>query len=163
MSISLQGDVLPGGNDSLGMSAPTASGFDLLTTDEVVVPDVGGRPTAILFAPLADWCPHCPQHVEDVAEYLAAGNTIPPAIHVVAVVSYDNPSAQYPQNEWLAGLGWTIPTLVEPSTADIGRAYALVSVPTWVLIDPDGNVAGFADGHVADVADVIAQTVALAG
>lgn len=62
------GDALGSVNEAVGLPAPTIEGFDYLSAEPV---NWGGDgPAAVLFAPLADWCPHCSIHLEQLTSTL---------------------------------------------------------------------------------------------
>lgn len=152
------GDPLAAINGAVGQQAPTIEGYDYLTTDPVSWGSDG--PAAVLFAPLADWCPHCSIHLGQVTDYLAE-NDGPGTAQVLLVTSDEQPSGQHPQDEWLTDRGWPFATVLETLDISIATAFGITNVPTWVLVGSDGTVTEVVDGHHVTPADVFAKIDAL--
>jgi thiol-disulfide isomerase/thioredoxin len=141
-------------NEAVGLPAPTIKGFDYLSADPVSWGTDG--PAAVLFAPLGDWCPHCSIHLDQLTGYLA-DNDGPQGAQLLLVTQEEQPSAQYPQDEWLASEGWPYPTVLDPSGIPISKAFGLTSVPTWILVSSDGTVAEVVDGHHVTPTEVFSR------
>lgn len=98
-----------------------------------------GKPAAVLFAQLADWCPHCSEHVIQLIGFTADYED-PGTAQVLLVTSRESPSNQHSQDEWLSELGWSYPTVLGNLDLSIAGAFGMTSIPTWFLVDSDGVV-----------------------
>ncbi len=153
------GDRITGLDVAIGSAAPIITGHDYLTGEEIAW---GGQgvPAAVLFAPLADWCPHCAEHVKDLAEH-SATNEEPENAQVLLVTQRDSLSFTYPQDEWLSDIGWRYSAVLDNLDVSISGVYGVTTVPTWFLVDSSGAIADLLDGHHVSAADVFARIEAL--
>jgi len=137
-----------------GEPAPAAS-LPRLGGGQIVVP-VPGRATLILFTksscPTCRWAaPHF-QRLRDVAADLP--------LEVVTVAQDDEPAeAAFAEEFGVAG-----PVALEASPWSLAAAYGLTTVPTAVLVDDRGRVAGVSAGFARDdLAEVVASAASAAG
>ena len=154
----VSGDSIEDLSAAVGADSPVIEGVDYLTAEQFNWSS--GTPRAVLFAPLADWCPHCSVHLEQLGNHLKENGT-PTSATVLLVTSEEQPSAQYPQDEWLTGAGWTYSTTIEPDDFSISTAFGVTSVPTWFLVGSDGVIVDVVDGHHVSPEDIFAMIDAL--
>ena len=127
----VSGTPIVGLGSAVGSEAPTIAGHDYLTGEEVAWGG-NGRPAAVLFAPLVDFCPHCSNHLEDIAAH-TADNPIPTNADILLVTERESQAAAHPQDEWLAKRDWRLPTVLGSLDLSIPTAFSVESVPTWFL------------------------------
>lgn len=127
---------------AIGRLAPSFKGQTITGESLEVVP--GSRPTVVLF--LAHWCGHCQAEVSVVQSYVDEVG-VPSSVDFYAVLGSEDPSGgNYPAEAWLEREGWTIPTIKDAADDRLIFAYGLTAYPYFVVIAPDGTVAGRATG-----------------
>lgn len=112
-----------------GVRAPSFTLPDIDTAEPVSDPwrDAAG-PTVLAFFKAT--CPVCQMAAPLVRAVADGGAT------VIAVGEDPAPTLTRYRDRW----GQTVPTLSEPPPYRVSGAYGLVSVPSLVLVDPDGTV-----------------------
>jgi cytochrome c biogenesis protein CcmG, thiol:disulfide interchange protein DsbE len=144
---------------AVGKTVPTLAGSSVGDGGAVTIgPDTGdGEPQAIVF--VAHWCPHCQAEVPRLVALAKQGVFDGVKVSAVAT-STDDRLDNYPPSAWLKNVDWPFPVLADSKTGTAGKAYGLTAFPYFVLVNPDGTVAGRATGEVSD-ADVKADIKAL--
>lgn len=137
----------PATDKGIGLPAPKIEGesFDGST---VTVDPTDGTPKVIVF--VAHWCPHCQKEVPLVQEWIDAG-LVPDGVELFAVstaVAADRPN--YPPSEWIAGVGWEPPVLLDNPDQAAASAYGLGGYPFFVLIGADGKVVQRGSGEIPE-------------
>ncbi|HEX6419387.1 MAG TPA: TlpA disulfide reductase family protein [Acidimicrobiales bacterium] len=145
-----------GGDPAVGAAMPVLSGTTL-DGDSITVP-TPGRPTMIVY--LAHWCPHCRAEVPVVQRWVDEGG-LPEGVDLVAVsTAADERRPNYPPAAWLAGEGWTAPTLVDGDGA-AATASGVSAFPFFVAVDGEGTVVARTSGELgADRLDALAAGLA---
>jgi len=143
---------------AIGETVPTLQGKSVDDGSPVTIgPDGGGEPQAIVF--VAHWCPHCQAEVPRLVALAKQGAFEGVKVSAVATSTSDQ-APNYPPSKWLQDAHWPFPVMADSKTGTAGRAYGLSAFPYFVLLNPDGTVAGRATGEVSD-ADVLANVAAL--
>jgi thiol-disulfide isomerase/thioredoxin len=120
-----------------------------------IAPD--GKPKAVVF--VAHWCPHCQAEVPRLVALAKQG--VFDGLEVSAVATGTNSTyPNYPPSAWLKDKSWPFPVMADSKTGTAAQAFGLDAYPYFVLVNPDGTVAGRATGEVSD-ADVTANVKAL--
>jgi thiol-disulfide isomerase/thioredoxin len=143
--VSVTGEALPqypdtGTDPAVGMQMPTLKGDDLQGQELTIGPS--GNPTMLVY--LAHWCPHCNDEVPVLVDWMAGGGGEGVEIRGIAT-GIDENKPHYPPTSWLEELGWTPPTLLDP-TGTAAQASGLSSFPYFVFLDDKGNVTSRASG-----------------
>jgi thiol-disulfide isomerase/thioredoxin len=141
-SVQISGTPLPrlaGGTDpAIGMVAPDLAGLDFEGNAVQVSND--GRAKIVVF--LAHWCPYCREEVPVVRDWFGT-TELPPDVDVYSVSPLtDFTRGNYPPRTWFEQEAWNVPLIVDDSLDSAANAFGLNAVPFWVLISPDGTVAG---------------------
>ncbi len=147
----------PAIDPAIGAKAPTLSGLGFDGSPVSITP--GERPTIVMF--VAHWCPHCQREVPQVVKWLAAG--VADGVDMKAVAtSTDAKLPNYPPSSWLAGEGFTVPTLVDSTESTAASAYGLDAFPYFVAVDAKGNVTKRMAGELteAQFTDLVAAAKA---
>jgi hypothetical protein len=107
-----------------------------------------GRPRMMVF--LAHWCPHCQDDVDNLTDWLEAGNELPTDRVDVQSVStlVDEGRGNYPVSDWLEDEGWPYPTVIDDEANTIYTTFGGGGTPFWVFVNPDGTVAGRVGGEL---------------
>jgi hypothetical protein len=107
-----------------------------------------GRPRMLVF--LAHWCPHCQDDVDNLTDWLEAGNELPiDRVDVQAVSTLvDEGRGNYPVSDWLEDEGWPYPTVIDDEANTIYTSFGGSGTPFWVFVNPDGTVAGRFGGEL---------------
>lgn len=129
-----------------GDGAVDYTATDMATGEEVSVDDLRGRPA--LLVSWATWCRECDEELDGLAAF--AGSPEAEGIEIVAV----NLDAAEVTDEIEAKIerhGLTT-TLWRDRRNEFKRAFGALGVPTTVLLDAEGTVAGVFPGAV-DFAD----------
>jgi thiol-disulfide isomerase/thioredoxin len=116
-----------------------------------------GRPRMLVF--LAHWCPHCQDDVDNLTDWLEAGNELPTDRVDVQSVStlVDEGRGNYPVSDWLEEQNWPYPTVIDDETNTLYTTFGGGGTPFWVFVNPDGTVAGRVGGELdpEDIADLM--------
>lgn len=128
----------PGTDSEVGQPVPAITG-QLFNGEPITIGgSTSGKPTVILG--VAHWCPHCQKEVPIIQKWLDENGT-PTDVDLVAISTSAEPAkGNWPANEWLAGDGWTVPTLVDDKAGTAASAIGLSGFPFMVVVDADGNV-----------------------
>jgi len=128
----------PGVDDAVGQPVPAVTG-QLFNGEPITIGgNASGKPTVIVG--VAHWCPHCQKEVPIIQKWLDANGT-PTDVDIVAISTSAAPAkGNWPASEWLAGAGWTVPTLVDDQAGTAAAAIGLSGFPFMVVVDADGNV-----------------------
>lgn len=142
---------------AVGMASPSISGED--SSGTAVTFEPGTNPTVLVF--VAHWCPHCQAEIPRLVDWLEA-NPDRLGVDMIAVATGTaQGQPNYPPADWLDGEGWTAPLIMDDEDSSVGEAFGLTSYPFWVIVAPDGTVAGRAAGELAeDQIDSLMQNVA---
>ncbi len=136
----------PAGDPAIGAVAPLVTGGDLLTAEPVTI-EAAGRPLAIGF--FAHWCPHCQREVDEITEWLAAGNQFPAGVDFMTVSTFEDATrGNHPPAAWLSNKGWPFPVVADTDGFAAAEAFGVASIPFFVFIDADGVVIGRLSGNV---------------
>jgi cytochrome c biogenesis protein CcmG/thiol:disulfide interchange protein DsbE len=141
------------GDPAVGLTIPEVDGADFAGNPVAI--DLDGKPKVLLF--LAHWCGHCQAEVPVVQDWIDSG-AAPTDIEVISVATaIDDSLPNYPPDEWLEREGWTVPVIVDPTTA-VSQAYGLNAYPYWVFVDGEGKVTGRLTGElpIADLETILA-------
>ena len=163
--VTVDGTALPQYSDSysgtkkdpaLAKTIPTLHGTSVFNGKPVTIaPD--GKPKAVVF--VAHWCPHCQAEVPRLVALAKQG--VFDGLEVSAVATGTNSTyPNYPPSAWLKDKSWPYPVMADSKTGTAAQAFGLDAYPYFVLVNPDGTVAGRATGEVSD-ADVTANVKAL--
>jgi len=144
---------------AIGETIPTLQGKSVDDGSPVTIgPDDGdGQPQAIVF--VAHWCPHCRAEVPRLVALAKQGAFEGVKVSAVAT-STSEQAPNYPPSKWLQDAQWPFPVMADSKSGTAAQAYGLSAVPYFVLVNPDGTVAGRATGEISD-ADVRANVAAL--
>ena len=130
----IQGDTA---DTALCARAPIVSGYDY-AGDPVTIDAAADGPTMVVL--LAHWCPHCNAEIPRLNEWREGGN-VPDGLNVVGVsTGIDSSRANYPPDEWLAGMDWQWPVLADTAESTAFQAFGGQYFPTVVIIGSDGRV-----------------------
>ncbi len=135
----------PATDTAIGAKAPVLNGLGFDGSPVSITP--GERPTIVMF--VAHWCPHCQREVPQVVKWLAAGVANGVDMKAVAT-STDAKLPNYPPSSWLAGEGFTVPTLVDSTESTAASAYGLDAFPYFVAVDAKGNVTKRMAGELTE-------------
>ncbi len=147
----------PAIDPAIGAKAPALNGLGFDGSPVSITP--GERPTIVMF--VAHWCPHCQREVPQVVKWLAAG--VAKGVDMKAVAtSTDAKLPNYPPSSWLAGEGFTVPTLVDSTESTAASAYGLDAFPYFVAVDAKGYVTKRMAGELteAQFTDLVAAAKA---
>lgn len=90
----------------------------------------------------ASWCPDCVREIPAVKDLYAEFN--PKGVQFVSV-SFDHEEDSWRKMLAQADFGWTqVCNLIKWKENPINDAYGLHWIPTLILVDPQGNIAGYA-------------------
>lgn len=137
----------PEDDPAVGMTPPTLKGQSFDGSPVTIEPG-DGAPKLVMF--VAHWCPHCQKEVPLVQEWIDAG-LVPDGVELFAVstaVAADRPN--YPPSEWIAGVGWEPPVLLDNPDQAAASAYGLGGYPFFVLIGADGKVVQRGSGEIPE-------------
>jgi len=132
---------------AVGETIPTLQGRSIFDGSSITIgPDGGGgKPQMIVF--VAHWCPHCQAEVPRLVELAKQGTLDGVKVSAVATsTSQDAPN--YPPSAWLKGDDWPFPVMADSRSGTAARAYGLTAFPFFVLVNPDGTVAGRGSGEI---------------
>jgi thiol-disulfide isomerase/thioredoxin len=134
---------------ALGDTIPTLEGRSIDDGTPVTIgPDTGdGEPQMIVF--VAHWCPLCQAEVPLLVELANAGVLDGVMVSAVATSTASN-ADNYPPSAWLKDVDWPFPVLADSKTGTAARAYGLTAFPYFVMVHPDGTVAGRGTGELPD-------------
>lgn len=128
----------PGVDAAVGQPVPAVTGQLFGGQPLTIGGATSGKPTVIVG--VAHWCPHCQKEVPLIQKWLDDNGT-PTDVDIVALSTGGVPSrGNWPANEWLAGEGWTVPTMVDDQAGTAAAAIGLSGFPFIVAVDADGNV-----------------------
>ncbi len=133
---------------AVGSLAPTITGTDLLTGEQVSTFDStqAGRPLLIGF--YAHWCPHCQSEVPAVVNGLVQ-TPLPQGVDFVAVSTFvDRTRGNHPPDAWFRREGWNLPVIPDTRGSAVSEVFGVQSVPFLVLVDADGNIAARVPGSL---------------
>jgi thiol-disulfide isomerase/thioredoxin len=143
---------------AIGETIPTLQGKSVDDGSPVTIgPDGGGEPQAIVF--VAHWCPHCQAEVPRLVALAKQRGFDGVKVSAVATSTSDQ-APNYPPSKWLQHAHWPFPVMADSKTGTAAKAYGLSAFPYFVLVNPDGTVAGRATGEISD-ADLLANIAAL--
>ena len=134
---------------AIGETIPTLQGKSVGDGGPVTIgPDGGnGEPQMIVF--VAHWCPHCQREVPLLVGLAKQG--VFDGVKVSAVATSTNEQADnYPPSAWLKKVEWPFPVLADSPSGTAGKAYGLSAFPYFVLVNPDGTVAGRGTGELPE-------------
>ena len=134
---------------AVGDTIPTLEGKSVDDGSPVTVgPDGGdGEPQMIVF--VAHWCPHCQAEVPRLVELAKDGVFDGVKVSMVAT-STSEEAPNYPPSAWLKDENWTFPVLADSKTGTAARAYGLTAFPYFVMVYPEGTVAGRGTGELPE-------------
>jgi thiol-disulfide isomerase/thioredoxin len=134
---------------AVGDTVPTLEGKSVQDGSPVTIgPDTGdGEPQMIVF--VAHWCPHCQAEVPRLVELAQEGLFDGVKVSAVAT-STSSDAPNYPPSAWLKDEKWTFPVLADSKTGTAARAYGLTAFPYFVMVSPDGTVAGRGTGELPE-------------
>jgi hypothetical protein len=142
---------------SVGAMMPAITGIDPGGTTQVFA---NGRPRAVMLA--AHWCPACQSEIDDINAYLDGGGEFPSGVDIQVIATWTDPlRANYPPGEWLAGNGWSYPTIVDDEDTTLANTLGLTGTPMWIFVSPDGLVVERTGSISAE--DIAARLEVLAG
>src|SRR5690606_1606366 len=96
------------------------------------------------------WCPHCQAEVPRIVDAMGSG-ALPDDLRVVAIsTSVSTAQPNYPPSEWLDREGWAGEVIADDAENRASRAFGLVSFPTSILLDAEGNVMWRRAGELPD-------------
>jgi thiol-disulfide isomerase/thioredoxin len=144
---------------AVGDTIPTLEGAALGTGTPVTIgPDsADGEPQMIVF--VAHWCPHCQAEVPRLVALAKQGVFDGVRVSAVATSTASN-ADNFPPSAWLKDVDWPFPVLADSTNGTAGRAYGLSAFPYFVMVRPDGTVAGRATGELPE-AELQANIAAL--
>jgi hypothetical protein len=157
-AVDVEGATLPAfdgnGNadDAVGETLPTLVGENFDEDAVTVAPD--GTPQILLV--LIHSCPHCQAEVPRVVELADEG--VFDGVTVTAIPTNTGEQyANYPPSSWLEREKWPFPVLLDDTKGTAAGALGTTTVPFFVFVDADGNVAGRASGEVdgADLTKIV--------
>lgn len=126
-----------------GPAGPVAyEAKDLATGDDVSVASLRGRPT--LLVSWTTWCTECDEELAGLQAF--ATSRAAAGLHIVAV-NLDAADVTDEIEAKIAAHGLTT-ALWRDRRNDFKRVFGAIGVPTTVLLDADGNVAGTFAGAV---------------
>ena len=134
---------------AIGDTIPTLQGKSVGDGGAITIGPKGGdgEPQMIVF--VAHWCPHCQAEVPRLVQ-LAKGGVFD-GVKVSAVATGTNEQADnYPPSAWLKRVDWPFPVMADSPTGTAAQAYGLQSYPYFVLVNPDGTVAGRGSGELPE-------------
>lgn len=148
--VTISGDSLPafvqGADPAVGLQIPSVAGSAFDGTP-ASIDSTDGRPKALLF--LAHWCQHCQAEAPEVQAWVDAGG-LPDDVDLIGIAtSSSDIRPNFPPSEWLEGVGWSSPIVVDDDNYSTARAFGLEAFPFWVFVDGDGNVVGRVAGRVS--------------
>lgn len=140
--VQIEGTPLPrleGGTDpAIGMTVPSLTGFDFEGNAVSVTND--GRGKIIFF--VAHWCPYCREELPVVRDWFGTTD-LPPDVDLYSVSTLtDFTRGNYPPRTWFEQESWNVPLIVDDALDSAANAFGLNAVPYWVLVSPDGTLAG---------------------
>jgi cytochrome c biogenesis protein CcmG, thiol:disulfide interchange protein DsbE len=100
----------------------------------------------VIFA--AHWCPVCQREVPKIQDWLDE-DSLPEEVDVYLVstnAQADGP--EYPPSEWLGGLGWSEPVLLDNADQFAAVTWGLPGYPYMVFVGADGAVVQRASGEL---------------
>ena len=116
-----------------GQQAPSWTGVDLMTTEQVVFPEVlEGKPAVLIF--WATWCPYCkafmPYAKQIEADYAEQG---------VKIITFNaKERGRGDARAYVASLGY--PMLAIQEADDIAEDYNIQFIPGLLVVNGDGEV-----------------------
>ncbi|HEY3669839.1 MAG TPA: TlpA disulfide reductase family protein [Acidimicrobiia bacterium] len=134
---------------AIGETIPTLDGSSLGDGGPITIgPDTGnGEPQMIVF--VAHWCPHCQNEVPLLVGLAKQGVFDGVQVSAVATSTSDQ-APNYPPSAWLKKEKWPFPVLADSKTGTAAKAYGLSAFPYFVLVNPDGTVAGRGTGELPE-------------
>jgi thiol-disulfide isomerase/thioredoxin len=134
----------------VGETIPTVEGKSIYDGSAITIgPDSGdGEPQMIVF--LAHWCPHCQREVPLLVDL--ADDGVFDGVKVTAVATGTNSDApNYPPSAWLQDdEDWPFPVMADSPSGTAAQAYGLTGYPYFVMVHPDGTVAGRGSGELPE-------------
>ncbi len=133
---------------AVGSLAPTVTGTDLLTGEQVSTFDStqAGRPVIIGF--YAHWCPHCQSLVPQVVAGLEQ-TPLPEGVDFVAISTFeDRTRGNHPPDAWFRREGWSQPVIPDTRGSAVAEVFGVQSVPFLVLVGADGTIAARLPGSI---------------
>ena len=98
---------------------------------------------------VAHWCPHCQAEVPLLVALAKQG--VFDGVKVSAVATGTNDAADnYPPSAWLKEVDWPFPVMADSKQGTAAQAYGLTGYPYFVLVNPDGTVAGRGSGELPE-------------
>ncbi len=130
-------------DDAVGEALPTLTGEDFDEQGVTITPD--GTPQVVVV--LIHSCPHCQAEVPRIVELADEG--VFDGVTVTAVpTNTSEQAANYPPSAWLEREQWPFAVLLDDERGTAAGALGTTSVPYFVFVDADGNVAGRVSGEV---------------
>jgi thiol-disulfide isomerase/thioredoxin len=98
---------------------------------------------------VAHWCPHCQAEVPRLVSLAKQGVFDGVQVSAVATSTSDQ-APNYPPSAWLKDVKWPFPVLADSEAGTAAKAYGLSAFPYFVLVNPDGTVAGRGTGELPE-------------
>ena len=120
-----------------GSAAPTedmAPDFSGVTLDgvQVSLSDYGGKPLVLVF--MASWCGSCVDEAPEIDNFYREQS------EKAEVLAMDVNDSEADIRELMNTEGWTFPVMLSADSA--ARAYGVRFIPTVIVIDSEGRIAG---------------------
>ena len=96
----------------------------------------------------AHWCPHCQKEIPEIQAWLDDGG-LPEGVELYLVsTAVQADQNNYPPSDWLSGVGWSEPVLLDNADQAAGNSWGLTGFPYMVFLDADGKVVQRASGEL---------------
>lgn len=141
---------------AVGETIPTLHGRSVFDGVPVTV-EPNGKPQVVVF--VAHWCPHCQAEVPRLVALAKQG--VFNGVDVTAVATGTSAQApNYPPSAWLKREHWPFAVMADSPSGTAATAYGISAYPYFVMVHPDGKVAGRGTGELAP-AQIKADVAAL--
>jgi thiol-disulfide isomerase/thioredoxin len=136
---------------AIGETIPILTGKSVFDGSSITIGPNGGNggqgePQMVVF--VAHWCPHCQREVPRLVALAKQGVFAGIEVSAVATAT-DSSYPNYPPSAWLEGVHWPFPVMADSPSGTAAKAYGLSAYPYFVLVNPDGTVAGRGTGEIA--------------
>lgn len=129
---------------AIGKTIPTVTGETFDGSKITISPTDGPQ----IVMGIAHWCPHCQAEIPKVQQWLDQ-NGMPKDVAIHAIATANDPTrGNYPAGDWLRGLGFSVPTILDNNGNQAANAFGVGGFPYFLVVDANGKVVTRVSGEI---------------